>query len=71
MLGEVMFGEVKLRDDLCGDLGMDEAVLDQLSGQVDRTVPAPGYQAGQLPVHVVLIRYIHLKGTASRDGCDF
>jgi hypothetical protein len=53
------------------NLGMDEAVLDQLGSQVDRTVPAPGYQARQLPVHVVLIRYIHLKGTVSRDGCDF
>jgi hypothetical protein len=60
MFGEVMFGEVMLRDDLCVDLRMDEAVLDQLGGQVDRTVPAPGYQARQLPVHVVLIRNIHL-----------
>jgi hypothetical protein len=33
---------------------MNEAVLYQFSGQVDRTVPAPSNQAGQLTVHVVL-----------------
>ncbi len=62
-----------LRDDLCGDLGMDEAVLDELGGQVDCTVPAPGYQARQLPVHVVLIRNIRfsiskVEQKAQKDG---
>ena len=36
------------------DLRMYEAVLYELSGQVEGAVPAPGYQAGELPVHVVL-----------------